>query len=921
MRRDGGGVKAFRCGARVCCLALAGCASTGEAPLYRDGTYVPSSGAMEGSQGAPGPSPAPPSAQTAAQGPAVSPGRVIRPLGAQREAARTPPRQPAGHDGQDGGKVVLNFQDAEIPAVIGALSRFLGRNFLMDPRVKGQISVVSDGEIDAATAYGMLVSALRMRGFTIVDVGKVSRVVPVADAKVQGGAVNDPRAGGGIATRTFRLAYENAEAMIPVLKPMIAAENSIAAYAANNTIVVTDYVDNLERIARIIESIDTPTSLDTEVVKIHNGVAVDIAGLANDVLQQSGGGGGGGGGNARQDIAIQADPRSNSVVIRSSSPSRTALARELVLKLDNAQEDPGNLYVVYLRNAQAATLAGVLRGLLTGESGDTALGSGGAARAALGAGGMLAGAGGAGGDLAPGAGPGGRNGGRGDGSSSPAGSPRLAGGASGGSPQGVSGGDGSGAFSAHGVTVQADATTNTLLISAPEPMYRSLRRVIDLLDQRRAQVLVESLIVEVTESDAAELGIQWMAGGGRVRAGANWGGTRLNMSATNTIDMLPTGLNIGIVDGTVNLPGVGEVLNLRMLARALESKGGANILSTPNILTLDNEAASIMVGKTIPFVSGSYVTSGSSSDNPFQTIEREDIGLKLNIRPQISEGGTVKLDIYQEVSSIDETNTTASGVVTNKRAIDTSVLLDDGQIMVLGGLMEDSVSSNRDAVPLLGSIPILGSLFRYDSRQRSKTNLMVFLRPYVIRDAHAGRGLTQDRYDFMRSAQSRVQPGNTPLLAGLVAPILPPAGVPVAGARPAVDLRPEQWGQTRQQEAPPTDVAIQQRERPQAPAPGTSAVHSRLPANVGVTGDPAVLYATPDGNKTVVQVADVQQQADAERITRRVRISGLQAYIVLGPGGGSHAVRVDLPRDARAVDTSIELLRELGYRPELVVAP
>ncbi|MGJ7542499.1 type II secretion system secretin GspD [Variovorax sp. LT1R16] len=814
----------------------------------------------------------------------------------------------------------MNFVDADIQAVISGLSRFLGRNFLMDPRVKGQITLVSDGEIPAVTAYDMLVSALRMRGFTIVDVGKVSRVVPVADAKLQGGSVNAKTPGGGIATRTFRLAYESADALVPVLKPMIAPENSIVAYAANNTLVITDYVDNLERIARIIESIDTPASLDTDVVKVHNGVAVDIAGLANELLQ-------GGGNEPKRDIVVLADPRSNSVIIRSSSPARTSLARDLVIKLDNTQEDPGNLHVVYLRNAQAIYLSGVLRGLLTGDSGSTALGSGDSARAALGAGGMLGGTGSPGGTgnsgstartSAPTSGASAR------GATNSTGGASARFGAGSGNAGGAQQGGGTGtAFSANGVTVQADATTNALIIAAPEPMYRSIRRVIDMLDQRRAQVLVESLIVEVTEQDAAQLGIQWMRNNGRFIGGTNLGGgAGLNNSATNTIDLLPKGLNLGIVDGTVKLPGGGEILNLNLLARALQTKGGANILSTPNILTLDNEVASIIVGKTVPFVSGQYITpGGGGSDNPFQTVTREDIGLQLKIRPQISEGGTVKLDIYQEVSSIDDQNSGVGGIVTNKRALDTSVLLDDGQIMVLGGLLEDSVTNTTESVPGLGTIPVLGNLFRYDKRQRVKTNLMVFLRPYVIRDANAGRGLTQDRYNFMRMQQSRGQPGKHLLLPDMAAPILPPADVPVAGRPPKVDLRPEQWSTTREQQAPATQTSKEVRERLASNAPKEPEIRSQLPSNVGVTGDPAVLYATPDNNRSVLQVADVSQQEDAVHIARRVRISGMAAYIVSGPGGIGHAIRVDLPRDARAVDTAVGVLRELGYKPEIVVAP
>jgi general secretion pathway protein D len=893
--------------ALVCCLILAGCATTApEDSLFRQGNYVPSSGASAAAAAAQPQSIAQP--QPLGTSPVLGAADpVARTEGPTKRSTGTSPTRRAVVGTED--KVILNFVDVDIQAVISALSRFLGKNFLMDPRVKGQITLVSDGEIPSTTAYDMLGAALRMRGFTIVDVGKVSRVVPVADAKLQGGSVNATAPKGGIGTRTFRLAYENADALVPVLKPMIAPESSIAAYAANNTLVITDYIDNLERIARIIESIDTPASLDTDIVKIHNGVATDIAGLANELLQGSGK-------ETRNDIVVLADPRSNSVIVRSSSPARTLLARDLLVKLDKTQEDPGNLHVVYLRNAQATYLSGVLKGLFTGDSGGSALGSGDSARAALGAGGMLGGAGATSSKSG--------NSSTAKTNSSTSGSnTRSTANNAGASQQGVSGNTGTGtAFSANGVTVQADATTNTLIIAAPEPMYRSIRRVIDMLDQRRAQVLVESLIVEVTEDDSAQLGIQWMRNNGRFIGGANLGGAGLNNSATNTIDLLPKGLNLGIVDGSVTIPGVGETLNLNLLAQALQTKSGVNILSTPNILTLDNEVASIIVGKTVPFVSGQYITSGSgSSNNPFQTVEREDIGLQLKIRPQISEGGTVKLDIYQEVSSIDEQNSGTTGIVTNKRALDTSVLLDDGQIMVLGGLLEDSVTNSTNSVPGLGSIPLFGYLFRSDKRQRTKTNLMVFLRPYVIRDANAGRGLTQDRYNFIRTQQSRGQPGKHLLLPDMAAPILPPSDLPVAGSRPKVDLRAEQWSNTREQQAPATQILEEVRERPNQAASKETELRTQLPPNVGVASDPAVLHATPEDNHSVLQVADVPREEDAVRIAKRVRISGMPAYIVSGPGGIAYAVRVDLPRDSQAVDTATGVLRELGYHPEIVVAP
>jgi general secretion pathway protein D len=478
------------------------------------------------------------------------------------------------------------------------------------------------------------------------------------------------------------------------------------------------------------------------------------------------------GADVTQKVSVIGDPRSNSIILRTGSPERTELARQLIYKLDNAQNNPSNLHVVYLRNAQANKLAQALRGLLTGE-GEMAGASTDGARALLSGGGL-----------------GGQNG------SSMSGNANNASGSGSGSStqntQGQSGGlqasssqgghqtgESAVAFSANGVTVQADTTTNTLLISAPDPLYRNLREVIDLLDQRRAQVVIESLIVEVSEDDASAFGVQWQAGdlaGNGWIGGANLGGAGINTSARNSIDALPGGLSIGKVSGSVNIPGIGQILDLKVLARALKSRGGTNVLSTPNLLTLDNEAASIFVGQTIPFVTGNYVTNGGgTSDNPFQTIEREEVGLRLNVRPQISEGGTVKLDIYQEVSSVDARASSAAGTVTNKRAIDTSILLDDGQIMVLGGLLQDSFTESSDAIPGLGSIPGIGALFRSDSRSRTKTNLMVFLRPYIIRDNNVGRSITLNRYDFIRRAQGQLQPGHKWPLTDMQAPLLPPA--------------------------------------------------------------------------------------------------------------------------------------------------
>lgn len=758
--------------------------------------------------------------------------------------------------------VQLNLVDTDIGGVLRMAARFTGRQFLVDPRVTGKMTVVSDGPVSRTQAYQLLLGALRMRGFAVVENGGVSRVVPQAEAKLLGGRVGSGGAGGEIVTRTFALRYENAGALVAVLRPMISPDNPITANPGNNTLVITDYADNLERIARVIASVDTPAGMDTDVVKLQQGIAVDVAAMVAPLLDAQGA-------ETSQKVVVMADPRSNSVLLRSSSPGRTRLARQLVEKLDRAQDESGNLHVVYLRNAQANQLAGVLRGVVAGQSDAPAMGS-------------TEG-------VTPQPGDSGRT--------PPVQSTQ---------PQQAKAGAnalesqrldpnrrdpidaGSTGFSQNGISVQADVATNTLLISAPEPVYRNLRRVIDQLDQRRAQVLVESLIVEVNQTDAAELGVQWMLGNGRTFGGTHFGGTTggsgLNTAARTTLDVLPKdGLKIGVIDGTINLPGVGQILNMKALANALQSKGGANILSTPNLMTLDNEAASIMVGQTVPFVSGRYVTDGGGgSNNPFQTIVREDVGLKLRVRPQISEGGTVKLDIYQEVSSIDaqSANSTA-GIITNKRALDTSVLLDDGQIMVLGGLLEDSVSHGRDAVPGLGKIPVLGALFRSDTRKRAKTNLMVFLRPHVVRDPAAGQRLTRDRYDYMRNAQAGAQPVQSWALPALSAPQFPPQDLSVLGQGNARD------GQGQ-------------------PLQNTSL---------------AALYPAGEGDAQLVQFAQGLDPARASQGVAQVRALGLQAYAEATPGETGQRLRVRLPRDPAKLDPALQQLRGLGYTPELVIGP
>jgi general secretion pathway protein D len=331
--------------------------------------------------------------------------------------------------------------------------------------------------------------------------------------------------------------------------------------------------------------------------------------------------------------------------------------------------------------------------------------------------------------------------------------------------------------------IQADPATNSILINAPDAIYNNLRAALDKLDVRRAQVYVEALIAEITADKAAEFGVQWqnLRGAGATDSSARaFGGTNFGGPGQNVLGISANpasagrGLNIGIVKGLVKIPGVGEVLNLGLLVRALETDNNANILSTPTLLTLDNEEARIVIGQNVPFITGQYALSGAATTpTPFQTVERRDVGLTLRVRPQISEGGTVRLQIYQEVSSVQDT-TNPAGVITNKRAVESMVLVDDGEIVVIGGLIQDSVKDGVEKVPLLGDLPLLGALFTYNTRSRVKTNLMVFLRPTVLRDAQRAESLTSGRYDYILGEQLKSKPASSPPLPDMEPPTLPP---------------------------------------------------------------------------------------------------------------------------------------------------
>ena len=649
--------------------------------------------------------------------------------------------------------VSLNFVNADIEAVARTLATISGRSVVVDPRVKGTITLSTERPVAPALALKQFGTALQLQGFALIDSDGLYKIVPDADAKLQSGTVNAGTTNAlpvsnQVVTQIFKLNHENANNLVPILRPLISPNNTINVNPGTNALVITDYADNLRRLGRIVAALDVANATDVEVIPLRHAVAADMVPLLQKLIEPGSTGSAPAQGQADTGFrnTLLAEPRSNSLVIRAANPARLALLRSLIARLDTPSSDNagGNIHVVYLKNADAVALAATLRAAVAGEGSS----AGGGSPVSTGAASRPSAGGGANAPLTPSAQP------------------------------------------STGGQIQADPATNALIITAPEPQYRQLRAVIDQLDARRAQVYVESLIAEVNADKAAEFGIQWQGPIGKDgNSLIGLLGTNFGAGGNNIINLargtnLPSqGLNFGVARET------NGVYVLGFLARFLQANGDGNILSTPNLLTLDNEEAKIVIGQNVPFVTGQYTNNNSStgSVNPFQTIERKDVGLTLRVKPQISENGTIKLTIFQEVSSVQASSVnSASGLITNKRAIESTVLVDDGAIVVLGGLLQDEFSGNEDKVPGLGDVPLLGNLFKSNTRSRKKTNLMVFLRPVVLRDARATQSLSADRYELMRTLQQGAQPAPSAVLPINDAPTLPAlAPQPAVPAEPA----------------------------------------------------------------------------------------------------------------------------------------
>lgn len=679
-------------------------------------------------------------------------------------------------------KVVLNFENADIQSVIKAISKLSGKNFVVDPRVKGTVNIVSEKPISKSESYKVLESALRMQGFATVEADGVIKVLPETDARTYGmrtDSMGKNNPGDQLITKIFTIDNGSATQLANTLRPMISPNNTISVYTNSNALVVTDYASNMTRITKIINDLNVTktTKIPAVTVKLKYAYASDVAQTLQSYLGNSTGGATGGSSGASADngpaVNITVDPNSNSLIISSNVDSKQEDIKKLAQSLDlDTQHSNNNLHVVYLRNADAAHVAEVLRIIASGQDNpDLSPSPANRAISDTSSSFQNSGSGSSGGG-------GGGFGGGGNKSTPPS------------SAKGSSGSSQANADkNAAKVLIQAEPTNNALIIQAPEAVYRNLRMVINMLDVRRVQVMIEALIADVNTTEQGNFGIQWIGGAGNNNAGAavlsNYGGNGSSVSSIATTAMslaggasgtgspaapasLPGEIYVGLVTGTVNIGGQ-TIPGISALADMLAATSSGNIIGRPTLLTLDNEEASIFVGMNIGLPSGSYATTGGNSTvNPFTTVNRQDLGTSLKIKPLVTQSGAIQLSVFQEDSAIDPNSPTGvfaqNGPNILKRNLKTQLIVNDGQMIALGGMTSDAVQLQNSGFPVLSSIPYLGWLFSWQSRIHKKQNLVIFLRPIIIRDAEGSKALTNQRYRYIMEQQNMIQAKGNALL-------------------------------------------------------------------------------------------------------------------------------------------------------------
>lgn len=618
------------------------------------------------------------------------------------------------------GTFTLNLKNADIHSLIQTVSRQTNRNFVVDPRVKARVTVISSQPLSADELYETFLSVLQVHGYAAVPAGDdLIKIVPDVNAKqgpvrsYDGSLASSDE----LVTQVIKVRNVPAAQLVPILRPLVPQQGHLAAYASTNTLIVTDRASNIARLIGIIENVDTPDNEEVEVIRLSYASASEVI----RILQSLQSGSGQVIGTPGQ-VRFASDDRTNSILLSGEQTARVRM-RGLIMNLDTPVESGGNTRVIYLRYANAADLLAILTGVSAGQAaigtggdssdGDTGQAATQVAAPQIDANGLVV--------------------------------PR---------PQGVPTASlirRATEDTRPSVDIQADEDTNALIITAPPDEMRSILAVIEQLDIRRAQVLVEAIIAELSANNSAQLGVNFAVDGtdnNRPAAYTNLGGATQALVGTVASEgaILSNGLSLAL--GRFGSGGV----DFGFLLSAIASDSDNNILSTPTLVTMDNQEAEIVVGQNVPFVTGTQLST--ANNNPFQTIERQDVGISLKVKPQINEGDNIKMEIEQEVSDVSATAVTgASDITTNLRSIKTTVLVEDGQTLVLGGLIDDQTSDTRDKVPLLGDIPLLGSLFRYRTTNKSKRNLMVFLHPTILRDPDTADVYSQARYEDVRKAQ------------------------------------------------------------------------------------------------------------------------------------------------------------------------
>lgn len=673
-------------------------------------------------------------------------------------------------------KIILNFENADIQTVIKAISKLSGKNFVIDPRVKGTVNIVSEKPISKSESYKVLESALRMQGFATVEADGVIKVLPETDAKTYGMKSDSNGGGDQLITRVFTIDSGSATQISNAIRPMVSPNNSVSVYPNSNAIVVTDYASNMARVAKVINELNATkaTRIAPVTIKLKYAYASDVAQTLQGYLGNgtAGATGASGGNNDNGPTAvITVDAQTNSIIITSNVQSKIDDLKKIALSLDtqNATNN-NNLHVVYLRNADAAHVAEVLRGIASGQD-NPDLAATPSQRALSDTSSVFSSASGGGGS--------GGGGSMGGGGSGTAPKPSSNSSSSGG------GNDKNGPK----VLIQAEPTTNSLIIQAPEQVYRNFRMIIDMLDVRRVQVMIETLIADVNTQEQGTFGIQWVGGAGNNNAGvgvvSNYGGNGSSISSIATTALglasgasgtgsptgatgIPNEVYVGLVTGTVQVGGQ-TIPAISTLADMITSNNAGNLIGRPTLLTLDNEEASIFVGANIGLPSGSYATTGGNSTvNPFTTVDRKDVGTVLRLKPLVTQSGTIQLSVYQEDSRVDPNYPTgvyaSNGPNILRRTLKTQILVNDGQIIALGGMTSDNITLQNSGIPVLSSIPYLGWLFSWQNRVHNKQNMVIFLRPVIIRNEEGAKALTNQRYRYIVDQENMVKADGNILL-------------------------------------------------------------------------------------------------------------------------------------------------------------